>query len=115
MVSRVANLHRDYRSERKNEPKAASDQHKPVGIPKDGKLWNDDANRDWDVSNVPCDWRRRPPEEVVFEDMLAAMPERQRKVVLLRSAGFRLASSDVGSVVMTRTSVRTLSLSLPRV
>lgn len=35
-----------------------------------------------------CDWRRRPPEEVVYEDMLAAMPERQRKVVLLRSAGY---------------------------
>jgi DNA-directed RNA polymerase specialized sigma24 family protein len=88
MVTRVAKLHRDYRSEWKSEPKAASDQHKPAGIPKDGKLWNDDANRDWDASNVLCDWRRRPPEEVAYEDMLVAMPERQRIVVLLRGAGY---------------------------
>ncbi len=88
MVTRVANLHREYRSERKNEPKAASDQLKPAGIKKDGKLWNDDANREWDVAEVLCDLRRRPPEEVVYKEMLDAMPERQRKVALLRSAGF---------------------------
>jgi RNA polymerase sigma factor (sigma-70 family) len=88
MVTRVANLNRDYRSERKHEPKASSDQHKPAGISKDGKLWNDDANREWDVSNELCDWRRRPPEEVAFKDMLEALPERQRQVVLLRSAGY---------------------------
>jgi RNA polymerase sigma factor (sigma-70 family) len=86
MVSRTANLLRDDRSERRHEPKAASDQFQTPGIGKLGNL-RDDANRDWDVSPTFSRMRDEPSEQVSYEEMRAGLPERQRQVVLLRSAG----------------------------
>lgn len=87
MVTRTANLFRDFKAEEDHEPKASSRFFKPPGI-EGGRLWDDDANRQWDVANVFCDHRSQPAEEAAYNEMLAAMPERQRKVVLLRSAGY---------------------------
>jgi len=88
MKTRTANLVRDYRSEQRHEPKAASDQLKTPGIGKSGRLWDDDANRDWDVSTTFGSMRDEPSEEASYLELLTNLPDRQRQVVLLRSAGY---------------------------
>ncbi|MCA9208135.1 MAG: helix-turn-helix domain-containing protein [Planctomycetales bacterium] len=88
MKTRTANLVRDYWSEQRHEPKAASERFKTPGVGKSGKLWDDDANRDWDVSSTFGSMRGEPSEEASCRELLANLPERQRQVVLLRSAGY---------------------------
>jgi DNA-directed RNA polymerase specialized sigma24 family protein len=87
MKTRTANLVRDYSSERKHEPKAASDQFQSPGIDKSGRLWDDDAIRDWDTSSSFSGMGDDPADVAIYRELLEGLPERQRKIVLLRSAG----------------------------
>ena len=87
MKTRTANLIRDYGSERKHEPKAASDKFQTPGVDTSGNLWDEDAVRDWDASAPFSRASDDPADVAIYNELLERMPERQRKIALLRIAG----------------------------
>lgn len=88
IVSRTVNLYRDDHAEKTHEPKAATASlHRP-GINEKGELWDDDANREWDVSKDLARMRGEPAEHSQLRELFDNLPEQQRKVALLRAAGY---------------------------
>ncbi len=88
MVSRISNLFRDYKSEKKHEPKPASDLLTTPSIDKSGELWDEDAVRAWDIP-PKHEWRQEDPaERARINDYLRSLPPRRRKVIRLRMADY---------------------------
>jgi len=108
MKCRATNLIRDYSSERKHEPKAASDQFQAPGIDTSGRLWDDDAIRDWDVSSPFSRASDDPADVAIYRELLERMPERLRKIALLRSAGHSVEEIAIELGVSPRTVEREL-------
>lgn len=104
MVSRVANLIRDYCSERKHEPKASSAQFSTSDDKRSGKLWTDDGLREWGSKSDLVRQEDPTVEEAEYREFLANLPERQRQIVLLRSAGY----SDEEIAAELKVSLRTI-------
>lgn len=88
MVTRVSNLFRDYRSERRHEPKPASDLLTTPPIGESGHLWSENVVRGWDAPSRHERAQGDPAEIARLNDYLASLPPRRRKVVTLRMAGY---------------------------
>ena len=86
MLSRMSNLFRDYKSEKKHEPKAASDLLSTPPIDKSGKLWDEDAVRAWDIPQRHAWLQEDPAERARINDYLRSLPPRRRKIIRLRTA-----------------------------
>lgn len=76
MQSRACSLMRDYWSERRHEPQAASDRFLAVG-----------EGDDWEMS-AKLSRRGDPSGEAICLELLAKLPERRRQVVLMRRDGY---------------------------
>lgn len=109
MASRQKNLLRDFCSEKKHEPKAASRHLDEPGGDKTGKHWDEDAVRDRQNASSLARIRDDPAVNVAFEEYLERMPDRRRQIALLRWAGYsdREIADEVG--VSLRTVERELS------
>lgn len=88
MVARISNLFRDYRSQRRHEPKSQSDLLTSPSIDQSGNLWSEDAVCAWDTPSRHERAQGDPAEIARLNDYLASLPPRRRKVIGLRMAGY---------------------------
>lgn len=97
MRDRAKNLLRDFQSELTHEPKASSEQPKPGVYGR----WDEEKGEDRVERWNPADrnsLRGDPDQEAMVNEYLDGLTERQRRIVLLRTAGYEIdeIASELG-------------------
>lgn len=87
MSDRAKNLLRDFQSEQDHEPKAATEQRKPGVYGRWDENSDEDAVQRFDTADRTS-LRGDPDQDAMVNEFLDQLTERQRRIVLLRMAGF---------------------------